>query len=475
MRGFRLRSHPLSGRFLSRNPAVKIALVLALVLAASLTQLPFFVSAQGGASSTGEKRTQGRKAEFVPGEMLVRFQPGSAMARLKTRTSVNLFSLQEGRNVRIDVNHFGGSELVQGLMLVRVAPGDTLTALKALRARGDVLYAEPNYIRHLDIAPNDTRYADLWALKNAAAGADGISAEAAWDTTTGSHSVVVGVIDSGIDIDHRDLKDNIFVNAGEVPGNGVDDDGNGFVDDVNGWDFLNDDRTVFDNASDDAHGTHVAGTLGARGNNSVGVVGVNWDVQLMPLKALSPLGGSDANLIEAYNYAKLMRQRGVNLRVLNNSYGGQGFSQSLRDAIRELGDAGILFVAAAGNQKLNNILCAFPASFDLPNVISVAASTRFNLLAGSFTNRGAQSVHLVAPGEDILSTTPRGYSGQGLVSGYTEPDGSTYSTFSGTSMASPHVAGAAALACAANPGISLEKLRRLCSLALIGASASPTR
>ena len=459
MRGFRLRSQSLSARFLSRPPGVKVALVLALVLAASLSQLPFFVSAQGRGSATGEKRTQGSKADFVPGEMLVRFHPGSTMARLKSRASVNLLSLQEGRNVPADINHFGGSELVQGLMLVRVAPADTLSALKVLRARADVLYAEPNYIRRPQIVPNDTRYADLYALKNSLPGGAGISAEAAWDTTTGSHSVVVGVIDSGIDIDHRDLKDNIFVNPGEIPGNGVDDEGNGFTDDVNGWDFFNHDRTVFDSAADDAHGTHVAGSLGARGNNSVGVVGVNWDVQLLPIKALGPFGGPDSALLEAFNYAKLMRQRGVNLRVLNNSYGGQGFSQSLGMGIKELADVGILFVAAAGNEALiNDFLPVYPASYDLPNVISVAASTNFNQLA-DFSNRGPQSIHLVAPGQDVLSTTPRGYSGLGLVGAYTEPDGSTYSVSSGTSMASPHVAGAAALACAANPNISLEKLR----------------
>jgi len=193
VRDFRL-PHPRSERFLSRNPGGIVALVLALVLAAAFTHLPFFVSAQEGGSSPGEKRNEARKAEFVPGEMLVRFQPGSAMARLKTRTSVNLLSLQEGRNVRVGINHFGGSELVQGLMLVRVAPGDTLTALNALRSRGDVLYAEPNYIRQPQIVPNDTRYGDLFGLKNASPGGAGISAEAAWNTTTGSHSVVVGVI-----------------------------------------------------------------------------------------------------------------------------------------------------------------------------------------------------------------------------------------------------------------------------------------
>lgn len=398
----------------------------------------------------------------MPGELLVRFSPGSDLGQTKDNAPVNLQLLDflnHGRSVSLRVERFAGSDLVAGLMLARVAPENTLAALKALAARDDVLYAELNYIRHTEAVPNDTRYADLYALKNATPSGAGISAESAWETTTGSHSVVVGVIDTGVDTGHADLRDNIFVNPGEIAGNGVDDDGNGFIDDVSGWDFAGNDKNVFDNANDDAHGTHVAGTLGARGNNALGVVGVNWDVQIMPLKVFTAAGGADSNLLSAYQYAKAMRQHGVNLRVLNNSYGGQGFSQSLRDGISELNSAGILFVAAAGNESTNNdFVPIYPASYELPNVVSVAASSSFNLLS-SFSNRGGQSVHLVAPGEGILSTTPRGYNGDGLVPGYTEADGSTYSLASGTSMASPHVAGAAALACAANPNVSLQQLR----------------
>jgi len=396
-----------------------------------------------------------KKAEFVPGELLVRFRPGTASARNKARTSLSV-STSTGRTLNVQVNHFGGSDLVDGLMLARVAPDDTPAAISALRARADVEYAEPNYIRYPDVVPNDPLYQQLWGLKTA----PGISAETAWNTTTGSGNVVVGVVDSGIDIGHRDLKDNLFVNPGEIPGNNVDDDGNGLIDDVNGWDFINHDRTVFDNASADSHGTHVAGTIGAQGNNGVGVVGVNWDVELLPLKAIGPSGGSDSTLLEAFNYAKALRQHGVNLRVLNNSYGAQHFSQSLFDAVKQLGDAGILFVAAAGNETLNNdILPHFPGSFDLPNVIAVAASTEFGDFASVFSNRGLKTVHLSAPGTSILSTTPRGYSGEGLNSALTEADGSTYSNLSGTSMATPHVSGAAALACAADPNISLARLR----------------
>jgi uncharacterized repeat protein (TIGR01451 family) len=457
-----LRPPPRSSlrRHLNFNTVATVALLLALVLISIVAYLPHNTHAQNApATATNQannKQARDKKAEFVPGELLVRFRPDTAPARNKTRTSLSIAS-STGRNLRVEVNHFGGSELVEGLMLARVAPEDTLPTLNALRARADVVYAEPNFIRHADLVPNDTHYAQLWALKNSNGG---ISAESAWNTTTGSHSVVVGVIDSGIDISHHDLKDNIFVNTGETPGNNIDDDNNGFIDDVNGWDFLHHDRTVFDSANEDFHGTHVAGTLGAQGNNAAGVVGVNWDVQLLPMKALGLMGTTDSTLLEAYSYAKMMRQRGVNLRVLNNSYGGQRFSQSLLEAIKQLGDAGILFIAAAGNDTLNNDSVGhFPATYDLPNVISVAASAEGGFLASSFSNRGPQTVHLAAPGQNILSTTPRGYTGDGLVSAHTEPDGSTYSNFSGTSMASPQVAGAAALACAANPSISFEKLR----------------
>ena len=442
---------------LKRYPHVEAA-TLSLLVAIVVVFAVVYLNPRAHAQNQIATAAHEKQAEFVPGELLVRFRPGSAAAKTKSKSQLSMTS--GGRNLRVEVNHFGGSELVDGLKLARAAPENTMAALNALRGHPDVVYAELNYIRHFDAVPNDTLYASQWALKNASPGGGGISAESAWDTTTGSNTVVVGVIDSGIDINHRDLKDNIFVNTAETPGNNIDDDGNGYVDDVNGWDFVGHDRTVFDNANDDAHGTHVAGIIGARGNNSAGIAGVNWNVQIMPLKALGPQGGTDATLLEAYNYAKAMKQHGVNLRVLNNSYGGQQFSQSLLDGIKQLGDAGILFIAAAGNDGLNNdVVAHFPATYDLPNVISVASSTSNGLISFSFSNQGPQTVHLAAPGLDIISTTPHGYTGEGLNAAATEADGSTYSTFTGTSMATPHVAGAAALALGANPNISLEKLR----------------
>ncbi len=345
--------------------AVLVAVVL--VPAVDLMRVPAHAQNQ----SSGLPAVARKQAVFVPGELLVRFRPGETVTKTKGTTQLSMLS--GGRSLSVEINSFGGSDLVEGLRLARVSPDRTLDAIMALRVRPDVLYAEPNYIRHFDALPNDTLYGSQWPLKNSPSSGDGgISAESAWDMTTGNQNIVVGVIDSGIDIDHRDLKDNIFTNTAETPNNNVDDDNNSFVDDVSGWDFINDDRTVFDNANDDFHGTHVAGIIGAHGNNSAGIAGVNWNVQLLPLKALGPEGGPDSVLLEAYNYAKALRQRGVNLRVLNNSYGGQAFSQSLFDGIKELGNEGILFVASAGNETLNNdFVPHFPASFDLPNVISV--------------------------------------------------------------------------------------------------------
>jgi subtilisin family serine protease len=243
LRNFRPPLRSSKTQYVSFTTVVALALLLGLAIVAYV--LP-------SARAQNQPSITPKKAEFVPGELLVRFRPGTASARNKARASLSV-STSTGRTLNVQVVHFGGSDLVEGLMLARVAPDDTLAAISALRARADVAYAEPNFIRYPDLIPNDTHYSQLWGLK---AAGGGINAETAWNTTTGSGNVVVGVVDSGIDIQHRDLKDNIFVNTGETPGNNVDDDGNGFIDDVNGWDFINHDRTVFDNASGDSHGTH---------------------------------------------------------------------------------------------------------------------------------------------------------------------------------------------------------------------------
>jgi subtilisin family serine protease/subtilisin-like proprotein convertase family protein/nuclear transport factor 2 (NTF2) superfamily protein len=337
-----------------------------------------------------------------------------------------------------------------GQVLIRT-PGAASDAVSHwLEKDGDVAYYEPNEILPLSRTPNDPSLGQLWGLNNTGQTINGqagtrdadIDAPEAWDLSTGSASIVVGVIDTGIDYSHPDLAANIWTNPGEVAGNGIDDDGNGFVDDVHGYDFVNNDGDPFD---DHGHGTHVAGTIGAAGDNQRGVSGVNWNTSLMALKFLSGTGsGSLSDAVRAINYATMMRSRyGVNVRVTNNSWGGGGYNQSLADAIGAQGQAGILFVAAAGNSGTNNDQSPnYPASYNFDNVIAVAASDNRDNLA-SFSNYGATSVDLAAPGVSIYSTAP----------------GGGYQTMSGTSMATPHVAGAAALAWAVNPTATVAQIR----------------
>ncbi|NES64988.1 MAG: S8 family serine peptidase, partial [Okeania sp. SIO2D1] len=304
-------------------------------------------------------------------------------------------------------------------------------------------FIEPNFIVSNNATfPNDPSFDQLSGLHNT--GQTGgtpdadIDAPEAWDIQTGNNNVVVGVIDSGIDYTHPDLANNIWVNPGEIAGNGIDDDNNGYVDDVNGYDFAYGDSDPFDG---DSHGTHVSGTIAAEGNNSLGVVGVNWDADLMALKFLDDFGFGDTfDAILAIEYATMM---GADLT--NNSWGGGGFSQGLYDAIAAAGAADSLFVAAAGNSANNNdIFPSYPDSYDLDNIISVA-STDHNDNLSSFSNYGATSVDLGAPGSNIYSTIP----------------GGGYGFLSGTSMAAPHVSGVAALILAENPDLSYEEVKEI--------------
>jgi subtilisin family serine protease len=305
---------------------------------------------------------------------------------------------------------------------------------------------EPDFVITPTISSNDPSFGQLWGLDNTGqsgglADAD-IDAPEAWNTTTGSRGVVVAVIDTGMDYNHPDLAANAWRNPGEVAGDGIDNDRNGFIDDVYGWDFANNDSNPMD---DNGHGSHVSGTIGAVGNNGVGVVGVNWQVSIMPLKFLDASGsGSTSAAVAAINYATRMRRDfGINVVATNNSWGGGGLSTSLRDAIDAGASAGVLFVAAAGNEANNNDATpAYPASYTGTSVISVAATDRLNRLA-SFSNYGATSVDLAAPGVGILSTTPN----------------SSYASYSGTSMATPHVTGTVALLAAANPQATAAQIR----------------
>jgi subtilisin family serine protease len=467
----------------------RFTLFFGLLLVAAIL-VPFATHGAGGQDESAPRvqraasKSGARAAEFVPGRVLVRFRSEAAAESVETvsrSTGRALLATEDGEQVSARVERFEGSDLVRGLRLAYVAPAQTLAAVEAFKSRDDVLYAEPDYVRHASAnVPNDTLFGNLWAMQNTgqaggAVGAD-IKATQAWDITQGSASIVVGVIDEGVDISHPDLATNIWTNPGEIAGNGVDDDGDGKIDDVHGWDFSTcigspadpatngcGNNTVYDgpgnntntNLPIDAHATHVAGTIGAVGNNGQGVVGVNWNVKIMPLKFLGVgTNNSASNAIRAEAYAKAMRDKfdqtggaqGANVRVLNNSYGGGNSSQAEFDSIKAVGDSGILFVVAAGNDSSNNDLVpTFPSSYDAPNLISVAATNRFDQIDPSYSNFGARTVHIAAPGTSIQSTFP----------------GNTYATISGTSMATPQVSGVAALALAANPNLTVQQLRSI--------------
>ena len=295
----------------------------------------------------------------------------------------------------------------------------------------------------IEISPNDPLFGEQWALNNV--GQNGGKAKAdlaalkAWLKTQGSNEVVVAVLDSGVDYTHPDLVSNMWFRPDTVPA--YRDDELGTFDDFRGFNAA---ANQSDPMDDNGHGTHCAGIIGAEGNNDEGISGINWKVQIMPLKFMGRGGfGTTKNAIEAINYAIDRKRAGVNVRVINASWGSLLYSKALEDAIRAAGEEGILFVAAAGNNSTSNDKRPhYPSNYDLPNVISVAALDRSDSLA-SFSNFGVKTVHVAAPGKDILSTWLK----------------DEYREASGTSMATPYVAGVAALVLASEPKLSMEKLR----------------
>lgn len=375
------------------------------------------------------------------GEIIVKYRDGAS--------AVSRSAVQRGLGAaRAELLRGGRAETVL-LRLpsnVRVA-----AAVSALSTDPAVEYAEPNWNYQHAATSNDTYYANgsLWGMYGDAtspANAFGSQAAEAWAAgKTDCGDVWVGIIDEGYMWSHEDLAANAGKNPGEIAGNNVDDDGNGYVDDVYGWDFDANDSSVFDGLNDD-HGTHVAGTIGAVGGNGKGVAGVCWNVKLVGAKFLGRRGGTTANAVKSVDYMTDLKTRhGINLVATNNSWGGGGFSQALQDAIERANQAGILFIAAAGNDAFNcdgGSTC-YPAEYPNANVIAVASITSSGALS-SFSSYGDTTVDLCAPGSGVWSTVParvRGVRGAG----------SGYASYSGTSMATPHVSGAAALYKARNP------------------------
>jgi subtilisin family serine protease len=373
--------------------------------------------------------------KYRPDEILVRFRSGTSSAAVEA-----LHQTMGGHPVR-------SWSSLEGLELVRLAAGTSIRdAVRAYRQNRNVLYAEPNYIYHALTTPNDPKFSQLWGLQNTGqnlgtAGAD-IHATQAWGLTTGSSNVVVAVIDTGIDYNHEDLKANVWSNPTTYSAtiDGVS------INCAAGTHGFNATTDTCDPLDDNGHGTHVSGTIGAIGNNGIGVAGINWSVQVLACKFLDASGGGSlSGAITCLDFVKAMKDRGANIVATNNSWGGGGFSQALSDAIQAQQKDGILFIAAAGNDSSNNdLVSTYPSDYFLPNVISVAATTRFDWLA-DFSNTGAHTVHLGAPGQEILSTTPN----------------NTYNVLNGTSMATPHVTGVAALLAAQNPSRDWRAIKNL--------------
>lgn len=389
------------------------------------------------------------RAESEP-EVFVKFKPGVTEAQIEQLLTRNNDRLEDS------------IETVRGLVAVDdlddANPESIVSQYSAVSAL--VEYVEPNFEIEADLpdfrpvfdrgdqpgvaSPNDPHFADQWALNNEGlnggkkrADIDGLKA---WATTKGSDKVVVAVLDTGVDYTHSDLANNMWVRPDNVPE--YSDAQLGTFNDRYGFNAQDNQSDPMD---DNGHGTHCAGVIGAEGDNEIGIAGINWTVKIMPLKFLGRGGfGTTKDAIEAINYAIDRKKKGVNIRVISASWGSTQRSKALEDAIRAAGENGILFVAAAGNNGTDNDKRPhFPSNYDLPNVISVAALDNSDALS-SFSNFGAKSVHVAAPGRDIVSTWLK----------------DSYREASGTSMATPHVSGIAALVIANDPQITVEKLRK---------------
>ena len=405
----------------------------------SLALLPCLAAAQV-TTMTAEPTV--RAAE---NSLLIMYKKGTSQAMRSQARSLVKAKVSDLNKDGIDDNY--ASILSGRLAKFEVAGMSTKQAIKLLQTHAAIEYVEPDYRVSIANAPNDPDFSKLWGLHNegqssGTADAD-IDALEAWSITTGSKDAVIGVIDTGVDHSHSDLMANMWINPNEIAGDGIDNDGNGYIDDVHGINAI---TNVGDPMDDQGHGTHVSGTIGATGNNNNGIVGVNHEAAIVGCKFLDASGsGSTSDAIKCIDYMVSLKNDGVNVRVLNNSWGGGGFSQALADAITASEQADILFVAAAGNDAVDNDQNPhYPSNYEHESVLSVASTDRNDNMS-DFSQWGLTSVDLGAPGSAIYSTVP----------------GNSYATYSGTSMATPHVAGVAALVLSLNPELSTSELKQL--------------
>jgi subtilisin family serine protease len=435
------------------NIFIHIALALVLILVAAFAgqlsrwrkqlkaNVQIVPAAEKKQPTSAEEIALSETRSFGRPEVLVRFKSGVSRSAIESLTS------RFNDRVEDSIENVAGLESIDDL-----DNADASTVAAQYRALPEVEYAEPNYDIELDeidnplepILPRDPQFNDQWALANSGQrggkkGAD-ISATLAWAKTTGSEDVVVAVLDSGVDYTHEDLAGNMWVRPSEM--DPYHDEELGTVDDLNGYNAIDGNSDPMD---ENGHGTHCAGIIGAEGENDIGIAGVNWKVQIMPLKFMNAGGfGTTKDAIEAINYVIDRKKAGVNVRIISASWGSTQKSRALEDIIRKAYENDILFVAAAGNASTNNDRSPhYPSSYDVPNVISVAALDRHDQLA-SFSNYGAKSVAIAAPGVEILSTWL----------------GNQYEEKSGTSMATPVISGVAALILAENPKMSVNDLRK---------------
>ncbi len=417
--------------------------------------------------STGAQTSSDEEDEppFVPGQLIIGFRAGVTGEEIAT--FYEDYNFTEASDLDGNPNDTDEEE-----KLAYVPAQVTQDFIASVERDPRVEFAEPNYLLSVDFGPNefmwpqaltpdDPQFDEMWGLNNTGqtGGTDDadIDAPEAWEITTGSTEILVGVIDTGVDYDHEDLAANMWVNPDEIPDNGIDDDDNGYVDDIHGINAINDSGDPMD---DFGHGTHVAGTIGAKGGNGLGVIGVNWDIRIIACKFLGASGGGNsANAVKCFKYFNQLKAKGYKVLITNNSWGGGGFSQALKEAMAatdQPDNTPILHVCAAGNAgNDNDSIPAYPGSYDLDNILAVAATDHHDLYA-SFSSYGAVAVDLAAPGVEILSTVPTGNCA------LCDPTG--YEFVNGTSMSTPHVAGTAALIWAQYPDSTyLQVIQRLLS------------